>query len=402
MAIDATEINVLSTVVGISALVLVARLFAAGMRWMKMPEVVGEILAGIVMGPFALGGIIVIFGHPLIQLNPLFLAFAEIGGIIVLLSAGLEFTLKDLIKAGIPALVIALFGVVVPFVMGYYASVIFGLNNTEAMIVGATLTATSIAVTVAVLRELDKYGTEEAKVMVSAAIIDDILGLVVLSIVIAVIQSNVVPSYESIGITTVKAFAIWAIALIGAVLLVPRLLNIISKPHSEGAVEAGMTGITFGLATFVGIFGLSPIVGAFIAGMAASESKFKKLIKTFVSNLRLIFGPLFFAVIGTYLNVSKLTAANFDLILVLVVVAVVGKYLGCGLPASFFLKSMKKGMRVGYGMISRGEVGFVVIGISLTSQVITETTYSVLLLVLIVTTMASPVLLKRAYDHYED
>lgn len=391
------EFSVLRTVVGISVLVLFARLFAGLMARFKLPEIVGEILAGVVLGPYAIGGIIILFGKPLIELNSLFLAFAAIGGIIVLLYAGLEFTLKDLVNAGLPAFAIALFGVVVPFVLGYYATVFFGLGGQSALIVGATLTATSIAVTVSVLKELGIGRTNEAKMMISAAVVDDILGLVVLSVVVAVIQSNSAPSVLSVAGTAVDSFLVWAIALFGAVLLVPRALSLLGRSKTDGTVEAGMTGITFGLSAFVGIFGLSPMIGSFIAGMASSESAYRNRIKEFVSELRLIFGPLFFAVIGTYLNISELSFADTGLVAVLIIVAVAAKYIGCGLPASIFLKDAKKGSRVGYGMISRGEVGFIVIGIALTSQAISESTYSVLLLVLIATTVLSPIMLKRAY-----
>lgn len=397
MVVDGTEFDVLRTVIGISVLVLTARIFAGILSRFRVPEVIGEILAGVTLGPFALGGAIVVFGQPIIQENSLFLAFATIGGIVVLLYAGLEFTLKDLVKSGVPALVIATAGVLLPFFLGYYAAIIFGLGIEAAMIVGATLTATSLAVTVSVLRELRKHDTVEAKMMVSAAVIDDILGLIVLSVIIAIVQSHKAPSIYSIATTTVLAFFIWGASVIFAVLTIPRILRLLGRARAEGTIEAGMTGITFGIAAFVGAFGLSPIIGAFIAGMGASESRYKEGIREFVAQLRLIFGPLFFAVIGTYLDLWRLSFTDVWLILTLVVVAIVAKYIGCGVPATFFLKDPKKGSRVGYGMISRGEVGFIVIGIALTSQVISQSVYSELLLTLIITTLISPILLRRAY-----
>ncbi len=364
--------DVLRTIVGISVLVLTARVFAGLLERVQIPGVVGEIAAGIVFGPFAIGGAIHVFGGQLIELSPLFLAFAEVGVIILMLSAGLEFTFRDLLRSGPPGFVVASLGAFVPFVLGYFTTVWLGLDFITALVVGATLTVTSIAVTVRVPQEFQKMNTPEGKMLISAAVIDDVLGLAFLSMVVSVVQFGVLPKLGDLAFLMLRALGIWMAMLVAAIFLVPYLLRFVGASGSQGAVEATVTGTTFGLAAVASAVGLSPIVGAFTAGMAAPGSPYREGVAAFVSKLKLIFGPLFFAVIGTYLDPSQLLNINLLLVPIGIVIAFVGKYIGCGLPATFFLKSRSKGQRVGLGMVSRGEVGFIVLGTALAAGAITQ------------------------------
>ncbi len=389
--------DVLRTVIAVCLLVLVARVFAGLFEKVQVPGVVGEITAGIVLGPYAIGGAVVIFGAPLIELNELFLAFAEVGVIILMLSAGLDFTFGDLRSTGVPGFVVAFLGAVVPFVLGYFATILLNLNVVTALVVGATLTATSIAVTVRVLQEFQKTRTAEGKLLISAAVIDDVLGLAFLSIVVSVVQFGVVPKAGELGLLFLKALGVWVAMLVVAYFTLPYLLRFVGASKSEGAVEATVTGTTFGLAAIAGAVGLSPVVGAFTAGMAVNSSAYRDAIADFVSKMKLIFGPLFFAVIGTYLDPTKLMSINILLVPIGIAIAFAGKYFGCGIPAAYFLKSRSKGQRVGVGMVSRGEVGFIILGTSLAAGAITQSVYSALLVVVMASTIISPILLKYSY-----
>ncbi len=389
--------DVLRTIVGISVLVLTARVFAGLLEKVQVPGVVGEIAAGIVFGPFAVGGAIHLFGGPLIELSSLFLAFAEVGLIVLMLPAGLEFTFRDLVRSGPPGFVVASLGAFVPFVLGYFTTVWLGLDFITALVVGAALTATSIAVTVRVLQDFQKINTPEGKMLISAAVIDDVLGLAFLSMVVSVVQVGVLPRLGDLAFLMLRALGIWVVMLVAAIFLLPYLLRFVGASRSEGAVEATVTGTTFGLAAVASAVGLSPVVGAFTAGMAVTGSSYRDSVAAFVSKIKLIFGPLFFAVIGTYLDPSQLLNINLLLVPIGVVIAFVGKYIGCGLPAAYFLKSRAKGQRVGLGMVSRGEVGFIVLGTALAAGAISQSVYSALLIVVMATTIASPILLKYTY-----
>ncbi len=392
-----TEINVLRTVVTISLLIFSAKVLAGLCQRVKVPEVIGEIFAGIVFGPYALGGAFEIFGGPAVEFNVILEAFAEIGGIIILFAAGLEITFAEFRATGIPSLVIGGMGVVVPFFFGYFLAVNLGYSWQVAILIGATLTATSISVTIRVLEELGVMKTEEAKIMINSAVIDDVIGLAVLSIVVSLFVSGQIPTVPSIATLITRAFILWLALLIGAVYLLPRLINITNLSKSEGTVEAAATASCFGLSALAAALGLSSIVGAFAAGMAIAGTRTISKIREFIEKLRFVFGPLFFAYIGMQLDIRQILNISIPVFTAILIVAVAGKLIGCGLPAAIFLKDREKGLRIGLGMVSRGEVGFIVAGIGLTSQVLTQDSYAVLLTVIMVTTIIPPFLLRRSY-----
>ena len=394
-----TELDILRTTIGIGLLVFTGRVLGTLCQRIKVPEVVGEVAAGAMLGPYALGQFILLFGGRPFALNDLMISFATIGGIIVLFSAGMEFTITDLRKAGVVAFAVGALGVILPFVLGYLVSVLLGLGWAVSVLVGATLTATSIAITVRVLGDLGQLKSEEGKVMVNAAMIDDVLGLAVLSVVVSVIQGNTIPTVTNVAIITAQSIAIWGVMVVGSAVLFPRIIHAAASWKSQGTIEALVISLVFGLAGFAAFAGLSPIVGAFAAGMALASSKVVQQIKLFVQSLKLVFGPLFFAVIGTYLDVTKVFNLNFLIVVAVTVTAVVGKIIGCGFPAGVLLKSKTKGWRIGIGMISRGEVGFIVAGLGLTAGILTEDVYAALILVILATTVISPVLLRRSFGN---
>lgn len=392
-----TELDILRTVASLGLLIFIARVFAALFKRVKIPEVVGLILAGIVFGPYALGGHIHLFGEPLIEFNELTVAFSEMGAVIVLFAAGLEFSYADLRKTGGPSFLIGGVGVIIPFFLGYQASLLLGLGWTAALIIGAALTATSIAITVEVLREIRQFNSIEGRIIVNAALIDDVLGLTVLAIVTSIGLSGADITLSRLLYVVVTSISLWLIMLVIAGLIFPRIVNLASIWKARGTVEAIATGLCFATAAAAYAVGLSPIVGAFAAGMALAGSKAVLQISEFTSNLELIFGPIFFASIGAYVNPSALVNLNVLLFLIMGFVAIISKMIGCGLPAWLIYRNRKIGMRVGIGMVSRGEVGFIILGIGLSRAILDVATYSALLLVVLFTTIITPSLVKRSF-----
>ena len=199
-----TEFDVIPTIIGILFLVLPAMLFGKVCKHFKISEIVGFVLAGVFLGPFALGGMIPFFEKPIVDLNEVMLSLWQISGIIILFSAGLHFTFHDLIKAGYRSVVVGIMGVVAPLALGFYVSSLFGFDWTVSVIIGATLSATSIVVAVTILEELKKEKTDEGNILVNAAVLDDILGLAVLSAVISLVTLHTLPNVESIAVAVAK------------------------------------------------------------------------------------------------------------------------------------------------------------------------------------------------------
>ena len=186
-----------------------------------------------IFGPFAIGGLILLAGEPIfsgpINENYVLETFFEIGGMIILFSAGLEFTFKQFRKAGLPAFVIGTAGVVIPFILGYYGSLYVGFESLESILIATALTATSIAITIRTLEELDQLKNIESEIMVYAAVVDDVLGLTVLGVVLAIGSTGSIPGLASIVSTTVLTLSLWVGLLLGSVYLLPKFLNVIAS-----------------------------------------------------------------------------------------------------------------------------------------------------------------------------
>ncbi|MCL4519383.1 MAG: cation:proton antiporter, partial [Thaumarchaeota archaeon] len=392
-----SESLVLSGVLTVSILVFLAKLLAGIFARVGIPSILGELSAGIIIGPSALGQFLVIFGNPLIQLNDIVLAFSEIGAILILFSAGLEMTFAEFRGVGAKSFIVGGLGVAIPFFSGFYVVILLGLDFTVALIVGAALSATSIAVTSKVLENLGRIGTQEAKLMINAAVVDDVLGLAVLAVVISVIQDGRMPSLVDIITKLSTIVVLWLAMLLALVFLIPPFLRLIPSWRVEGTEEAASTVICFGSASLAAILGLSPIVGAYAAGMGLAGSRSLTTVKKYIEKINIIFAPVFFAVIGASLNIAQITPESLLLLLLLVAVAIVSKLVGCGLPAGLLSRSKGSGLRVGVGMISRGEVGLVIAGLALSSQSINQDEYAALVGVVILTTIISPIVLKYLY-----
>jgi len=391
--------ELIHVLISLAVLLFAAKLFAELFHKLRIPVVLGELLAGIIVGPYAIGALPIFEGKPLVILNETVLQIGEIAGIVILFTAGLEITPREFLRGGAASFTIGACGVVVPFLLGYYIFTIYGLQALESILVATALTATSVAITVSVLTELGKMQTKEAKIILGAAIVDDILAIAVLSVVVTMVQTgNMAPDIIDIMFLILKILGIFVLLLIGAIVIIPRILNTERLWKARGSVEGIVTASFFGASAIAAAVGLSPIVGAFSVGMAVASTKIIKRVEEYVDKLEIIFAPLFFAIIGAQVN---LTGVNIDVLFlsaIIIVIAIVSKLGGCGLPALMFLRNKSKAMKVGIGMISRGEVGLIVAGIGVTSGVLSSNVYTTIIIVVAVTTLITPVWLKKVYS----
>lgn len=385
--------------ISLAVLLFTAKIFAEIFNKLRLPVVLGELTAGIIMGPFAIGSIPIFDGKPLVILNETVLQIGEIAGIVILFIAGLEITPREFLRGGAASFTIGACGVIVPFFLGYFIFTIYGLQGLQSILVATALTATSVAITVSVLTELGKMQTREAKIILGAAIVDDILAIAVLSVVVTMVQTgNMAPNIIDILFLILKILGIFAALLIGAIIIIPRLLHAERLWKARGSIEGIVTASFFGASAIAAAVGLSPIVGAFSVGMAVASTKIIKRVEEYVDKLEIIFAPLFFAIIGAQVN---LTGVNLDVLYlsgIIIIVAIVSKLAGCGLPALLFLRNKSKAIKVGIGMISRGEVGLIVAGIGVTTGVLSSNIYTTVIIMIAITTLVTPLWLKRAYS----
>jgi Na+:H+ antiporter len=383
----------------LAILLFAAKIFAEIFHKFRLPVVLGELLAGIVMSPFAFGAIPLFDGKPIVILNETVRQIGEISGIVILFIAGLEITPKEFLRGGAASFTVGACGVVVPFFVGYYVFTLFGLGGLQAVLVATALTATSIAISIRVLTELGKMQTQEAKLILGAAIVDDILAIAVLSVVTTMAQTgNMTPNIIDITFLIIKVLGIFVALLVGAVVIIPRILHADRLWKSRGSIEGIVTASFFGASAIAAIVGLSPIVGAFAVGMAVASTKIIGRVEEYVEKLEIIFAPLFFAIIGAQVNLTGVNLYVLFLAAIVVIVAISTKLIGCGLPSILFLKSKSRAMKVGIGMISRGEVGLIVAGIGVTSGALTSNIYTTLIIMVAVTTVITPLWLKKAYN----
>lgn len=366
-------------------LVIIASAKFAGIlaEKVKQPAVLGEILAGVVLGPS-------IFG--LIQPGQeSVLAFlAEIGVILLLFEVGLESNLQQLLKAGLASLLVASIGVAVPFALGYYYMIATGATTLVALFVGATLTATSVGVTMRVFSDLKKIQSEEAKVILGAAVIDDVIGLIILSVLVGVVETGTVSMF---GIGKILLYSI--VFLVASIAIGIRFTPFIFRiVHGLGIRRTFIVSaflFALALAFIANKIGLATIVGAFAAGLILEQTQHKEHIIERIKPVSNLFVPIFFVMAGVYLNVwSMLEPGVLRLVFVLLAIAIVGKMasgLGC-------VKTKAKRFAVGLGMIPRGEVGLIFASYGLVNGLANDALYSILVAVVMLSTLIVPPLLK--------
>jgi len=354
----------------------------------KQSVIIWEILIGIVVGPSLLG---------LIMYTDVIRSFAQIGAVILLFVIGLEFKIKDVfnIKYGI----IALIGVIVPWGCGYALAVLYGFNFINCVFVGTALTATSVAITANVLKELGKLQTTAAKAIIGAAVIDDILGLLVLSFSIQVVSGTI--TALPLALIIIKAVVFMVVgALIGHRYL-SRLIEKLDSTKLTGKFPESLFILTMTIAFLYGFIaesiGLSAIVGSFLAGVSLSGVIIKqgKSIKDGAEYIQIIFAAIFFVSLGILADFHVLTMPIIWFLISLTLVACLTKIVGCYFGARVGRMNHKDSLTVGIGMMPRGEVAMIVALIGLNLGIIHQDLYISLILMSLLTTVIVPVILRR-------
>ncbi|KRT61369.1 MAG: sodium/hydrogen exchanger [Thaumarchaeota archaeon CSP1-1] len=386
------ETNFIEIIIGVGILLFAAKLMAEIFLRLKLPIVLGELLAGMIIGPFALGSFLIFDGKPLLQIGSEIRVLGEIGAIVILFMAGLEMTPKEFFRGGKASFTVGTLGVIVPFFAGLVVFQMFGFDVFQSLLIATALTATSIAISVQVLSEFGKIKSPEARLIIGAAVVDDILAIAILSVVTSLGGDVTHVDVLDVTFTVLKILGFFAVILIVSIIVIPKIIT----PRlwkAKGSVEGIATASFFGAAALAGSIGLSPIVGAFAVGMALSTTKVFEKVESFIGKIGIIFAPFSLAQVdfrGIDMEILILSG-------IIIVIAVVTKLFGCGLPAWAFLKSRTQGMRVGIGMISRGEVGLIVAGVGLSAGVLTSGVYSTIVLMVAATTIITPIWLKMDY-----
>ena len=369
------------------------------------PAVLGELLAGVALGSLDLAGI---GWFHTIESDAAIDVLARLGVVILLFEVGLESTIRDMLKVGLPSLMVAVLGVVAPFALGWTVGALL-LPDHSAYVhafLGATLTATSVGITARVLRDLNRSQSPEARIILGAAVIDDVLGLIILAAVAGVIgaaDAGGAPSFGMIGTIVLKAIGFLIGALVLGLLLSPRLFRVASRLSGHGLLLTTALVFCFALAYLSSITGLAPIVGAYAAGLILEDVHFKEFAKRgergleeLIQPISTVLVPVFFVIMGMRVDLSAFAQVDvLGLAAALTVAAIIGKQL-CALGT---LGHPVDRLSVGIGMVPRGEVGliFANIGLGLTvggERIVDNGTFSAVVIMVIVTTMVTPPALK--------
>ena len=396
--------------VGIAAILVIAKLSGELFERLGQPPVLGELLGGIVVGNLTLAGF---NGAEFLKTNEIIAALAQLGVIILLFEVGLESNVAEMMEVGWSSLAVAVVGVIAPFFLGWGVATYFIPNSSqlEHIFIGATLCATSVGITARVLKDLGQLARREARIILGAAVIDDVLGLLILAVIAGAIRAA--QNGTSLAVLDVTLIAVKAICfLVGSTLvghyLVPRVFHHAGRLQANGVLLALSISFCFVLAWIAALVGLAPIVGAFAAGLVLDEAHFESFrsreelrLEQLLAPVSGLLVPLFFVLMG--LRVELRAFARPELVLyaaALTAAAIIGKQV-CAL-ATFERKINR--LAIGIGMIPRGEVGLILAGIGATltlpdvqgvnAPVVGSVTFGAIVLMVIASTLITPPLLK--------
>jgi Kef-type K+ transport system membrane component KefB len=397
------DLSMPTLLVALSAILLAAKLFGDFAERIGQPAVLGELIAGVLLGPSLLG--IIPAGGPLEEVLHV---VAELGVILLLFEIGLETDLREMFRVGPTALSVAALGVIIPFALGYLywsapgPGVPVDSPSTAAIFVGATLTATSVGITARVLSDLNRMRTREARIILGAAVIDDVLGLVILTVVSGIAAGGAV---TLLGATRVLGLAVGFLVL--AVVLgrvaAPRLFQIAEGMRVRGVLVATAVAVAFGLAGLAELAGSAHILGAFAAGLILSGTNQFDTIEREIKPVVTVVAPVFFVVVGASVDLRLLDPSREGAGSLLLLTALLSGLAILGKVAAGWAAPWDRYRRlvVGVGMVPRGEVGLIFANIGLRTGVISDAVFSALLLMVMITTFVAPPALKALFSGKE-
>lgn len=376
----------------LAIIIIFAKVFAIIARKCKAPQVVGEIIAGLLIGPSILG---------LVEQTDFLVQMAEIGVVLLMFSAGLETNLKDLLKTGPIAFLIACAGVFVPLIggsllyMGFYGTSPWGSEAFyKAVFIGVIMTATSVSITVEALKELGKLKGKIGTTILSAAIIDDVIGIIVLTFVIGFKNPDSNP-----GKVVISTILFFVFAIVVGFILFQIFKKIDNRyPHTRRIPILGLA-LCFALAFLAEKwFGIADITGAYVAGIILCSIRDSEYIAEKMDiNSYMLFGPVFFASIGLKTSIDSVDSALLIFSVGFVLVALVTKIIGCGLMAKLCRFRFADSVKIGVGMMTRGEVALIVAQKGLSVGLLEPKYFTAVILLIIVSSISTPIILKVLY-----
>ena len=362
-------------------------------RRIQLPQVVGALIAGLLLGPACFG---------VLQETDFIKNIAEIGVIVLMFAACLETDVQELKKTGLASFIIALLGVIVPLIGGYFVATIYNpVTDQQTMLqnifVGVVLTATSVSITVETLKELGKLSTKTGNAILGAALIDDVLGIIALTVISSFAGSDV-----SLWVILLKILGFFIFCGVVAFLFI-KFVNPWINKYKKDLRRFVILAFAFCLLMSFSaeyFFGVSDITGAFVAGLILSNNKKTSyMLNRFDTVSYVLLSPVFFASVGLKVTFSNMSATVVVLTVLLLVVAILSKMIGCGLGAKICKYTNLQSVKIGIGMISRGEVALIVATKGMSMGLMKDEFFAPLVLVVVATTIVTPILLKLAYKY---
>lgn len=392
-------------VLQLGILIFAVRLIGKLFKKIKVPTVLGELLIGVIIGPFALGGIplpgfpqgIFPLNSASLAVSPELYSFSQVASIILLFASGLETDLKLFLKYSVAGGVIGIGGVVFSFVLGDLVGVLLLHTNfmdVRCLFLGIMSTATSVGITARILSDKKKMDSPEGVTILASAVFDDVLGIILLAVILGVVAvlNGTGASISGVEIAKIagKAFGIWLVFTALGLIFSKQIAKFLK--FFKHSYDFSICALGLGL-LLAGVFekqGLAMIIGAYVTGLSLSSTDIAPIIQERIRGLYDFFVPIFFAVMGMMVNVGEMLSKDVLIFgAIYTVVAILAKVFGCAFPAMLMGFNFKGGLRIGCGMIPRGEVALIIAGIGLTAGILDEKLFGVVILMTLVTTLVA-------------
>ncbi|SER97718.1 cation:proton antiporter [Butyrivibrio fibrisolvens] len=380
----------------LAIILLSAKIFGIVAKKFKAPQVVGEIIAGLIVGNCLLG---------LVQESDFISGIAEIGVIMLMFEAGLGTNMKKLKETGVKATIIACAGVFIPLILGtilymsFYGFASYGTEEfTKALFIGTIMTATSVSITVAALKEMGKLSSTVGTTIMSAAIIDDVIGIIVLTMVLGLRDTTQNP-----GMVIVKSVLFFVIAAVSGVVVYRVFAWLDTRYEHTRRITIASLAYCLAMAYVAEkYFGIADITGAYVAGIVLCNLADASYIERRVDiSSYMVFAPVFFAGIGLKTSFDSMNSTLLVFSIAFVIVALLGKIVGCGLVSKALKFNWSDSLKIGLGMMTRGEVALIVTNKGLEAGIISNEYFSAVILLIIISSISTPLLLKAVYNKDE-